>query len=132
MAFDVKKILGGRENVPETLYLPAKGGESYAAGEALILSEGALTLASGDLAVSYIALESYEAPESGARALAVFRVLPGMVFEVPASATSSSVQIPGAFVTIGSDGLTVTATAATKGGAEILSADGDRLTVFLK
>ncbi len=122
--FSVAKILGGRQNVPETLELPVTAGTAYSVGEALVLTSGKLTAASGDVDVKYISLENYTAPDSGARRLKCFRVLPDMLFEVPLSAYAATV-VPGAKVTIGSGGLTVTATAVTDAfGAEIVDANG--------
>lgn len=137
MAFNVSRILGGRQNIPETLVLPVTAGESYAVGEALVAKSGKLTKATGDVAVNYISLESYSAPTEGARGLACFKVTPDMLFEVPVSAVDTAKQMLGAKVTIGTDGLTVTASAATVGGAEVVSAEGiakagDTVTVALK
>lgn len=134
--FAIVKILGGRQNVAETLELPCSGGKSYTVGEALVVTSGALTVASGAVKPTYIAAESYTAPSTGARKLKCYRVTPDMIFEVPISAYSASNQKVGASVQIGTDGLTLTATAAETGGAEIVdlcgaSKAGDKIQVFL-
>lgn len=137
MAFKITKILSGRTNQPETLVLPATSGESFSAGEALVVSDGALTKASGDVSALYVALENLDST-SGKGTLACCRVTPDMLFEAPISAYSSSVQEMGAHVTIASDGLGVTATAAsTNFGAEIVdmnsaAAVGDKVICVLK
>lgn len=137
MAFKTIKILSGRANVPETLILPAKSGESFSVGQALTISGGALSGASGDTDVFYISLENLDNATADAK-LACCRVTPDMLFEVPVSAYSASVQKLGAHVTISSDGLEVTATAASSGfGAEIVdlnsaAAAGDKIICALK
>ncbi len=130
MAFVLKKVLGGRSNQPEALRLPATAGVSFSFGEALVLSAGKLTAAAGDVSPSYIALENCSVPVGGEKALAVFRVLPGMLFEtdLPAGATGT----PGGRLTFAAGGLGLTSTAATAGGAEIFAAEGGKLSVFLK
>ena len=134
--FVISKILGGRQNVAETLELPCTPSTTYTVGEALVVTNGALAKASGGVAAKYIAAESYAAPSSGARKLRCYRITPDMLFEAPISAYSASTQKVGAKVTFGTDGLTLTATAAEAGGAEIVdlgnaSQKGDKITVFL-
>jgi len=134
--FDVAKILGGRQNVPETLELPVTGGATYHVGEALVVTSGKLALAKGAVAVQYISLEEYVAPASGERKLKCFRVMPDQLFAVPVSVAPTGL-LTGGKVQIGADGLTVTATAADTGGAEIVdlcnaSKAGDKILVVLK
>lgn len=136
MPFSVAKILGGRQNVPETLELPCKGGVTYTPGEALVVTDGALVKASGDVAVKYISLDSYTAPASGARKLRCYRVMPDQLFEVPVSAAPTSLKVGGK-VTVATSGLEVTATAATDNGAEIVDLNGaaktgDKIYVVLR
>lgn len=122
--FAVAKIIGGRMNVPETLELPVTAGQTYKTGEALVVSGGALTKASGDVKATYIAKEDYVAPASGAKKLKCFRVMPDMLFEADISAFSATVQKVGAKVTFSTDGLSLTATAAETAGAEIVDVAG--------
>lgn len=134
--FVIAKILGGRQNVAETLELPCTAGTTYTVGEALVVTNGALAKASGGVAAKYIAAETYTAPSTGARKLRCYRITPDMLFEAPLSAYSASTLKVGAKVTFGTDGLTLTATAAETGGAEIVdlgtaSKTGDKITVFL-
>lgn len=134
--FSVAKILGGRQNVPETLELPVTAGKTYTVGEALVVTSGALAQASGAAKVKYISMENYTAPATGARKLRCFRVTPDMLFEVPLSAYSATTLKVGATMTIGADGLTVTATAAEGTGAEIVDLGdaakaGDKILVIL-
>lgn len=134
--FAIAKILGGRQNVAETLELPCTSGQTYTFGEALVLSAGKLTKASGDVAVQYVALESYQAPASGARKLRCFRVMPDQLFEVEVSAAPTSLAV-GDKVTIATDGLAVTATKASNYGAEIVdlceaTKAGHRIQVVLR
>lgn len=134
--FSVAKILGGRQNVPETLELPVSGGTTYTLGEALVVSGGKLAKASGDVQVKYIALETYAAPATGARKLKCFRVMPYQLFEVPTSAAPTSLAVGGK-VTISTTGLEVTATAASDYGAEIVdllgaAKTGDKIQVVLR
>ena len=133
--FSVAKMLGGRINVPETLDLPVTAGQTYKVGEALVVTNGALTKASGDVKATYISKEEYVAPSTGARALKCFRVTPDMLFEVEITAFGATQKV-GAKVTFGTDGLTLTATAAESGGAEIVHMNnaakaGDKIYVVL-
>lgn len=134
--FVISKILGGRQNVAETLELPCTAGQTYTVGEALVVSGGALAKASGNVPAKYVAAETYTAPSTGARKLRCYRITPDMLFEAPLSAYSATTVKVGAKVTFGTDGLTLTATAADAGGAEIVelcgaSKEGDKITVFL-
>lgn len=134
--FVIAKILGGRQNVAETLELPCTPGKTYTVGQALVVSSGALTGASGAVEAKYVAAETYTAPASGARKLRCYRITPDMVFEAAISAYSASAQKVGAKLQFATDGLTLTATAAETGGAEIVDLNGaakvgDKILVFL-
>ncbi len=134
--FVIAKILGGRQNVAETLELPVTAGKTYTVGQALTVASGALTAASGAVEAKYIAAESYTAPSSGARKLRCYRITPDMLFEVGISAYSASTQKVGAKLQFSTDGSLVTATAAETGGAEIVDLNGaakagDKILVFL-
>ena len=83
--------------------LSATTGEAYELGEALKLAEGKLTKASGADKPGYICM----GPVNG-EIVPVIAVMPTTYFEVEASATVAETLI-GSKVTLGTDGLTVTA-----------------------
>lgn len=133
--FVIAKILGGRQNVAETLELPCTPSTTYTVGEALVVTNGALAAAKGDVQAKYVAAETYVAPSTGARRLKCYRITPDMLFEATLAAYGATVKV-GAKVTFGTDGLTLTATAAESGGAEIVDTNnatktGDKITVAL-
>ena len=120
--FRLVKILNGRINQGEPVRLPSKANEAYKFGEALVLSGGVLTKCGATAVPTHICGEDYSAPASDNRAIIVEPVSADMIFEVPFSAAPTSVNV-GAKVTIGADGLTVTAT-ATDGVATIFDKNG--------
>ncbi len=107
--FNCKKIINGRMNVPETESLPTTASEVYKEGEALVLSSGKLTKASGTTKPTHISLADYTAPASGQKELPCFRIAPNMVFEVPVTFSETAVAIVvGAKLKVDTDGLGVT------------------------
>lgn len=107
--FNCKKIINGRMNVPETESLPTTASEVYKEGEALVLSGGKLTKASGTTKPTHISLADYTAPASGQKELPCFRIAPNMVFEVPVTFSSTAAAIVvGTKLTVATDGLGVT------------------------
>ena len=105
--FNCIKINNGRINVPETESLPTTAGETYAEGEALVLSGGKLTKATGK--PTHISLADYTAPASGQKDLPCYRIAPNMVFEVPVSFSETAVAIVvGSKLKVDTDGLGVT------------------------
>ena len=72
--FNCKKIINGRINVPETESLPTTASEVYKEGEALVLSSGKLTKASGTTKPTHISLADYTAPASGQKDLPCYRL----------------------------------------------------------
>ena len=105
--FNCIKIINGRINVPETESLPTTAGETYAEGEALVLSGGKLTKATGK--PTHISLADYTAPASGQKDLPCYRIAPNMVFEVPVSFSETAVAIVvGSKLKVDTDGLGVT------------------------
>lgn len=107
--FILKKINNSRINVPEPEYLPTTASEEYKEGEALVLSAGALTKASGTTKPTHVALASYKAPASGQKELAVARISHEMEFEAPVTFSGTPAAIVlGSKVTLASDGLGVT------------------------
>lgn len=130
--FRLVKILNGRCNQPEPTKLGATASETYAIGEALVLSAGALTKCGATAKPTYIAGEDYTAPASGARRVTVYPVSGDMIFEAPLTAAPTSLT-EGSVVTLSDDGLGVTAT-TTSGVATVVdlagaAASGDRILV---
>ena len=113
--FTLRKIEGGRINVYEPLSYPV-GASAVTEGQALVLSSGKLVKATGK--PTFIALAS------GAEnaEIAVGRVEPNQIYEVPVTAAPTSLAV-GAKVTVATDGLGVTAT-TTDGVAEIVDLNG--------
>lgn len=131
--FDLRKIIGGRINVPEPEVLPATGGESYTEGEALKLSDGKLTKAGATDKPVYISAKTYTAPENGV--LPCFMVQKAMRFEAPIT-VSSEVPAVGSKVTLAEDALGVTDTTES-GVATIVdtldaTATGDKVVVIFE
>lgn len=83
---------------------------TYKTGMALKIGNGVAAAASGNVKVTLIALENKTLDSEGE--LIVADVTHGMIFEAPISAFSASTQKVGASVTIHTDSLGVTATAA--------------------
>lgn len=107
--FNCKKIINGRMNVPETESLPTTASEVYAEGEALVLSGGKLTKASGTTKPTHISLADYTAPASGQKDLPCYRIEKNMVFEVPVTFSETAKEIVvGSKLTVATDGLGVT------------------------
>lgn len=125
--FSLRKIEGGRINVFEPHYLTV-GTTAVSAGEALVLTDGKLVKCGATSKPTFIALAG-GAPDAE---IAVGRVEANQIYEVPVSAAPTALTV-GSKVTIGADGLTVTAT-TTSGVAEIVdlndaTAAGDRIVV---
>lgn len=107
--FNLTKIVNGRINVPEPEYLPTTASEAYVEGEALVLSSGKLTKASGTTKPTHVALKTYTAPATDNEDLPVARIDKSMVFEVPVTYSSNAVAIVlGSKLTIAADGCGVT------------------------
>lgn len=106
-------------SVPTTKMIPSTAGTTYKVGEALTISSGAAVVAAGTTSPEYVAACDYVAPASGNEQIAVYQVTKGMEFTVPFSADGTAIAV-GNKVTIGADGLTITATTAS-GVAEVIS-----------
>lgn len=113
--FTLRKIEGGRINVYEPLSYPV-GASAVTEGQALVLSSGKLVKATGK--PTFIALASGAANAE----IAVGRVEPNQIYEVPVTAAPTSLAV-GAKVTVATDGLGVTVT-TTDGVAEIVDLNG--------
>ena len=124
--FGLKKIVGGRINVPEPEEHIA--GVDITPGMALTLSAGKLTKCTGAVTPTHISIGS----AASGKKVACFAVAHDQVFEVPVSAAPSALT-EGSKITIATDALRVTAT-TTDGVATIISkngasAVGDRMLV---
>ena len=119
--FDLKKIENGRMNVPEPMFLEAKASEAIAYGEALVLSSGKLTKCGATTKPEFIALCAVDAAATD-REIPVCRVESNQVYDVPCTVAPTSL-VPGAKVTINSDGLQVTGT-TSDGVATVISNNG--------
>ncbi|MCD8377075.1 MAG: hypothetical protein LUD69_09050 [Oscillospiraceae bacterium] len=114
--------------VPGVEYLPC-GAITPKAGMLLTLSGGLLALCGGTTAPSYLSMcQRDEACQEG-EIIPVLRVGSDMIFEAPGS-VSLAALVPGDLVSVGADGLTLTAT-TTGGVAEVVhvAEDGVRARV---
>ena len=119
--FKLIRIENGRENVPSPVFHEAAA-EAISVGEALVLNtSGKLTKCGATVKPAYIAMGQVSASAADRR-VAVCRVESNQVYEVPVSAKPTSL-VPGAKVTLYTDGLQVTAT-TTDGVATIESVNG--------
>ncbi|MEG1012443.1 MAG: hypothetical protein RSD27_10360 [Ruthenibacterium sp.] len=91
-------------DVEPTAYLP--GADGLVAGEAAVLTAGALAKCGASVKPTHIAMGT----KNKAGRYPAIRVLPTTVFEAPCSAAIAAV---GSIVTIGADALSVTATTAS-------------------
>ena len=117
--FKLIKIENSRMNVPEPISYEVTDGEAVYAGEALVLSDGKLTKATGTPA--FIAL-SAKAVTDHDRRLPVARITSDHLYETSLTEAPTSLKV-GDKVTLSSDGMGVTAT-TTDGCAEIVSLEG--------
>ncbi len=129
--FYLLKIENARMNVPEPEFLEAKAGEEITLGEALVLTDGALTRCGATAVPTYIAMGAKSAGDEN-RTVAVCRVESNQVWEVPVTVAPSALKI-GSKVTLHTDGLQVTATTAS-GVVTVVdlngaSAAGDKIIV---
>lgn len=136
--FNLIKIVNGRINVPEPEYLPTTASETYTEGEALVLSSGKLTKASGTTKPTHIALKSYVAPATGNKELPVARIDKNMVFKAPVTYSETAVAVVlGSKLTLATNGLGVT-DVTTSGVATVVdtlnasTAAGDEVLVIFE
>ena len=119
--FKLIKIENARMNVPEPEFLEATAGEAIVEGEALVLTSGKLTKCGAAVAPAFIALGDLAADATD-RKVAVCRVEYNQVYEVPVTAAPTAL-VPGAKVTLHTDGLQVTAT-TTNGVVTVVDLNG--------
>ena len=122
--FKLVRIQNAQMNVPEPEYLPAAA-ESFAEGEALVVTGGKLTKAGATALPTFIAAKSVTA--AAGDIVPAFRVEPQQVWEAP---NPGAVTI-GAKVTLEADGLGVTAT-TTSGVATITEVFPDVVHVMFR
>ena len=101
----------GDHRVPANKLLPC-GAITPKVGMAMVLSGGALAAASGTSKPTHICVEEHEAAVASGTLVHVIQVEPDITFGVPLSAEGDALKV-GDKVTIGADGLTVTATTAS-------------------
>ena len=133
--FKLLKCMNGRQSVGEPALLPATPGETYAFGEALVLSAGKLTKCGPTAKPTHICGVNYVAPATDPEAIPCVAVAPNMVFETVIGAAPASLTV-GVVVTLSADALGVTAT-TTSGVATIhnllgATAAGDAVEVVFK
>jgi hypothetical protein len=119
MAFKRSKAIIGLSTTLE--YYQMTNSEAVAIGEALVLTSGRLTKCGATAIPQFIAMATAAAVSPGA-IIPAERCTEGIEYETTSSATVAATLI-GTVVTIGSDGLTVTATAGS-GVFEISTTDG--------
>ncbi len=129
--FRLIRIRHGRINQGEPMKLPVTANESYVFGEALVLTNGKVTMAGSTNKPAYIAGENLMASQNATHVL-VYPIDPAMEFECPVSAAPANLKV-GDKVTLTTDAMGVTAT-TTSGVATILDKGtaqkaGDILTV---
>lgn len=105
----VKSISGQNFQTPEVY--PTTANESYTAGEGLVLRAGELIKAGATVKPTHIAAKTYAAPASGNEDLPVYPVVPHHVYETTFAVNALPIK-EGDKVTLHSDGVQVTATAA--------------------
>lgn len=93
------RILNAGTNVPEIFRLPATAGTAYKAGDALVLTSGALTHATATVKPTYVAAADVGADSTF---IPVYAVTPNMIFEAPVTASPAALVI-GSVVTLAVD-----------------------------
>jgi len=105
--------------------MPTTAEETYAEGEALVLTAGKLTKCAVTVAPTHIAVKAYVAPATGNLELPVIRVQKDHIYETTNYETLTAVL--GDKVTLHTDGLQTTNT-TTGGIAEIVAISGTSAT----
>lgn len=108
-------------NVPGIEYLPA-GAITPKVGMALTQKDGKLAVATGAAAPTYLSMCQKENACEAGEVIPVIRVGKQMILETTFSVTATAVKL-GDKVTLGADGLQVTA-ATADGVAEVIYMDG--------
>lgn len=107
--------------IPSWEYHPA-GAITPVVGMALYQNAGNLALASGTTTPTFVSMTERESALTAGDIIPAVRVSEDIIWETEWSAAATSIK-PGQKVTIGADGLTVTAT-TTGGVAQVVDMDG--------
>jgi hypothetical protein len=133
--FRLVKILNARINQAEPVMLATTASESYTLGEALTLSDGALTKCAATKKPLFVAARDYAAPAEEPAKIPACPVSADMIFECPVSASPASLKA-GDRVTLSADALGVTATTvngvATVWDTVDATEAGDRILVRIE
>ena len=106
--FKLLKIENARMNVPSPVFHNVRASEAVQIGEALVLSDGALTKCGATATPEFIAMADLSATATK-REVPVARVEKNQIYEVPVTATPTTLKV-GDKVTLHTDGMQVTAT----------------------
>lgn len=106
--FKLLKIENARMNVPEPVYREVTADEAVVIGEALVLTDGKLTLCSATTIPEFIAMADCTATAEN-RLIPIVRIERNQVYEVPIMAPPAGLTA-GSKVTLHTDGLQVTPT----------------------
>ena len=104
-------------------YLPCTGSSAPAIGMALTWSSGKLAKCTGTTKPDYICMEEAAAAKTAGDLIAVVKVEPDIIWEVPNQASLNGVNI-GAAVTIHTDGMQITATTSSGVAVIVDKVDG--------
>lgn len=118
MAFVFHKSLS-YPNFPLVTQLATTASTTYADGDALVLTSGALTKAGATVKPDFICAQDYVAPATGMLPISVYPVLPGDQFMTTFAADGSAIK-NGDTVTLHTDSAQITAT-TTSGVARIIN-----------
>ena len=110
---------GGR-TMGNAMRVPAKSGESYQIGEALVITDGKATKCSATVKPTHMCVKDQAANES--ETVLVYPISSTMVFETTLTAAPDNLAV-GSKVTLSADALGVTATTAS-GVCEIVNMRG--------
>lgn len=111
-----------KPNFPQTKKLPSTASTTYAVGDALVLSAGALVKATGTTKPTYICAQAYVAPATGMEEISVIPITPTQEWKTAFAVAPTSI-VPGSLVTIHTDAAQITAT-TTSGVVEVVKALG--------
>ncbi len=106
--FKFKRMINTNASCPEPEFLEVTDNEAVIEGEAMYLSAGKLTKATGTTKPTHIALAGVEG-KAGVKDFPAFLITPNMLFEAPVTFSSPAKPlVVGTKVTIGTDGEGIT------------------------
>ncbi len=123
--FRLVKILGGRINQGEPMYLPKRASDNFGVGQALALEGGYLTQCGSTKTPTYMCCGVAKG-----ESLPVYAVAQDMIFECPLTGDVTALKL-GDKVTLAEDGMGVSDVTAS-GVAEILDLGEGDSGVFVK